>query len=695
MVEDAAARLIVTESRLAHLLPADRARVICLDREQTAIAGRSDQNPRAGVVADNLCAYVYTSGSTGRPKAVMITHRVASRIQWSHLNAVKLDHRDRTLVTTSVGFGFFLGEFCSGLMKGATAVLARPGGYQDIDYLIDVIERQRITVISFVPTVLRHFLARLKERGPARAASLRHIVSQGEALTADLQDDLRTTLSAAVHKFYGLTEAPVAAYWDCQQGERAGRILIGRPTNMEFHVLDERLNPVPVGEPGEIYLSSHGLARGYLNRPGLTAGCFVPNPFSREPGSRLFRTGDSARWLAEGTLEFLGRVDEQVKVRGVRIDTAEIEAILRSHPEVFQAVVAADRQGAGDIRLVAYFVTNSSAAPTVQSLRQYLGERLPESVVPSEFVRLFRLPLLANGKLDRQALPVPTRQVASYRSPRTPEEEVLCDLFAEVLCVPRVGIDDHFFALGGHSLLATRLVSRVRGSLGVELAIRTLFESPTVGELAVRLQGAGPARSELKRQVRPDRVPLSYAQGRLWFLDRLEGPGATYNIPVAVRLEGELDIVALESALWDVVERHESLRTIFPEQGGRRCSRCWRRERVGRRSIIEEVGEGELAERLAASASTGMDLSRELPLRSWLYRLSPERHVLLLVLHHIAGDGWSLGPLLRDVGEAYGARVVARRPRLSSSRCSMRITRCGSVSCWGRPRGVMGRSSTR
>ena len=231
-------------------------------------------------------------------------------------------------------------------------------------------------------------------------------------------------------------------------------------------------------------------------------------------------------------------------------------------------MVAADRQGAGDIRLVAYFVTNSSAAPTVQSLRQYLGERLPESVVPSEFVRLFRLPLLANGKLDRQALPVPTRQVASYRSPRTPEEEVLCDLFAEVLCVPRVGIDDHFFAPGGHSLLATRLVSRVRGSLGVELAIRTLFESPTVGELAVRLQGAGPARSELKRQVRPDRVPLSYAQGRLWFLDRLEGPGATYNIPVAVRLEGELDIVALESALWDVVERHESLRTIFPEQGG-------------------------------------------------------------------------------------------------------------------------------
>ena len=257
---------------------------------------------------------------------------------------------------------------------------------------------------------------------------------------------------------------------------------------------------------------------------------------------------------------------------------------------------------------------------------------------------------------------MPAREVASYRSPRTPEEEVLCDLFAEVLCVPRVGIDDHFFALGGHSLLATRLVSRVRGSLGVELAIRTLFESPTVGELAARLQGAGPARSELKRQVRPDRVPLSYAQGRLWFLDRLEGPGATYNIPVAVRLEGELDAVALESALWDVVERHESLRTIFPEQGGEPVQEVVAAGACRPSLVIEEVEEGDLAERLAASASTGMELSRELPLRAWLYRLTPERHVLLLVLHHIAGDGWSLGPLLRDLGEAYGARRRGEAP---------------------------------
>ncbi len=402
MMEDSAARLIVTESGLCRLLPPLTVRVLCVDQERTVIARGRDDNPESPVVADNLCAYYYTSGSTGTPRAVMITHRIASRIQWSHLNAVTIDHRDRMLVTTSVGYGFFMGEFSSGLMRGATAVLARPRGYQDIDYLIDVVDRHRITVIGFVPTVLRHFLARMKERGLARGSSLRHIVCQGEALPAELQKDVQTNLGARLHKFYGLTEAPVAAYSNCREQDDPCRITIGRPTNMEFHLLDEQMNPVPVGQSGEIYLGGHGLARGYLNQPAVTAACFVANPFSNEAGARLFRTGDRARWLDEGMLEFLGRGDLQVKVRGVRIDVGEIETVLRTHPEVLEAAVVTCRNSAGDDRLLAYYVSRSADAPTARALREFLAEKVPGSLAQAAFVRLDVLPVLPNGKVDRR-----------------------------------------------------------------------------------------------------------------------------------------------------------------------------------------------------------------------------------------------------------------------------------------------------
>ena len=432
---------------------------------------------------------------------------------------------------------------------------------------------------------------------------------------------------------------------------------IGRPIwNTRVYVLDAGLEAVPAGVCGELYIAGLGLARGYLGRAGLTAERFVADPHGAA-GSRMYRTGDLARWRSDGVLEFLGRADAQVKVRGFRIEPGEIEAALVRHASVAQAAVIARADGGGSQRLVAYVVSAADRVADGGELRAHLGASLPEHMVPSAYVVLDRLPLTPNGKLDRRALPAPGLTVsAGGRLPRTPREEILCGLFAEVLGVERVGIDDNFFALGGHSLLATRLISRIRSTLDVELAIRSLFEAPTVAALVQRVEEAQPARALLRAVARPAEVPLSYAQRRLWFLDRLEGGRAPYTIPLAVRLRGDLDRAALAGALDDLVERHESLRTIFPERLG-----------VPRQEVLEPsaarvglsvsaVSEGELAGAVSAAAGAPFDLARALPLRAHLFELGAGEHVLLLVLHHIAGDGWSLSPLARDLAQFYGAR---------------------------------------
>ena len=287
MLEDTSTRLIVTQSKFLDRLPPHEARTLCLDEEMATLACRREDNPSSGVVADNLCAYFYTSGSSGIPKAVMMTHRVGCRVQWTQLNAVKLDEHDRALVTTSVGYGFFLGEIAPVLIRGGTAVLVRGGGYQDVDYLIDIVARRQVTVVYFVPSVLKHFVTRLEERGYRGCAQLKHIVSQGESLPVELQERLSTNLATELHNFYGLTEAPTASYRNCRQSDVEGRTTIGRPTDMEFYLLDADMNHVPVGETGEIYLSGPGMVRGYFNRPDLTAERFLPNPFSSQPGARL------------------------------------------------------------------------------------------------------------------------------------------------------------------------------------------------------------------------------------------------------------------------------------------------------------------------------------------------------------------------------------------------------------------------
>ncbi|HVI20188.1 MAG TPA: condensation domain-containing protein, partial [Gaiellales bacterium] len=541
----------------------------------------------------------------------------------------------------------------------------------DVPALATVLREQGITILQVVPSLLRVLL---DDPDFTACSALRRVFCGGETLTPDLVRRFGERHGAALVNLYGPTETTIQVVVDTVAPDD-DPVSIGRPIdNIRVYVLDAGLEPVPVGVAGELYVAGAGLARGYLNRPGLTAERFVADPHGAEPGGRMYRTGDLARWRADGTLEFHGRVDQQVKVRGFRIEPGEIEAALLAHPAVAQAAVlvredgvredGAREDGAGGKRLVGYVVPAPGAVPDAAALRRALGERLPDYMVPAALVVLEALPLTANGKLDRRALPAPDGQdqAAAYRAPRTPEEEILCRLFAEVLALERVGLDDNFFALGGHSLMATRLVSRVRGTLGVELAIRTLFEAPSVAELAPRLRGEAPARAALVRQARPERLPLSHAQQRLWFIDQLQGTSTEYNMPLAVRLEGDLDEGALQAAFADVIGRHESLRTVFPQQDGVPYQHVLPPEQAFAGLAVEQVSEAELAGRLAAAAATIIDLEHEMPLRAWLFHLDPQRHVLLLVLHHIAGDGWSLGPLARDVAEAYAARSEGERP---------------------------------
>ncbi|MCZ4123117.1 non-ribosomal peptide synthetase [Streptomyces sp. H39-S7] len=666
LLQESRPLLVLTTAATAAGLTAQETAILVLDApdsidEQSGYAAEdvTDAERRAPLSAADAAYVIYTSGSTGRPKGVVVPHEgIVNRLAWMQAE-YGLTPRDRVLQKTPSGFDVSVWEFFWTLTEGATLVVARPEGHRDPAYLAELIRAEEITTAHFVPSMLQVFL---QEPTAARCTRLSRVICSGEALPGDLRERFFQVLDAELHNLYGPTEASVdVTYWACRPDAGSEPVPIGRPVwNTRAYVLDAALRPVPAGVTGELYVAGIQLARGYLGRAGLTAERFVADPFG-PAGGRMYRTGDVARWSEHGVLEFVGRADDQVKIRGFRIELGEIEAVLSAHPAVGHAAVVVREDRPGDKRLVAYAVASAGTALDPAALRTRVAESLPEYMVPSAFVILDALPLSVNGKLDRKALPAPeTPAGQGARAARTPQEEILCGLFAEILGTPRVGIDDDFFDLGGHSLLATRLVSRIRSTLGVELAISTLFEAPTVARLAAELANADDARAGVRPYVRPEIVELSFAQRGQWFLNRFDEGSGSYNIFHAVRLKGVVDRVALGSALADVVGRHESLRTVFPEVDG-----------VARQVVLtspdvtlaqSDVAEAGLPAALTAEAGRSFDLTVDVPLRAHLFRVAPAEHVLLLTIHHIASDGWSLAPLARDLSTAYTARLTGTAP---------------------------------
>lgn len=658
MLEDAKPSCIITTEEIAASLPDNLAvPELVLDQAvtQEIIKRYSPENQDVSVSLDHPAYIIYTSGSTGRPKGVVVTQKSLSNFLLSMQEAFSLGEEDRLLAVTTVAFDISALELYLPLISGAQIVIAKKETIREPQALAQMIENFDINIMQATPT-LWHALVTSE---PEKLRGLRVLVG-GEALPSGLLQALQD-LHCSVTNLYGPTETTIWSAAAFLEEGLKGVPPIGKPIwNTQVYVLDNGLQPVPPGVVGELYIAGTGLARGYFHRPDLTAERFVADPYG-PPGTRMYRTGDQARWRADGSLDYIGRADHQIKIRGFRIELGEIDAVLANHPHIEQAAVVVREDQPGDKRLAAYVVAD--AAIDTAELRRYMGASLPDYMVPAAFVEMDELPLTPNGKLDRKALPAPDFSTSvSDRAPRTPQEEILCDLFAEVLGLARVGIDDSFFELGGHSLLAARLMSRIREVMGAELGIAKLFDEPTVAGLAAHLDLAQSARPALQRAERPEKIPLSFAQRRLWFLHCLEGPSPTYNIPVAVRLSGELDQGLLKAALYDLVCRHESLRTIFPESQGTSYQHILDADRACPELHVTEIAEKELSDRLAEAVRYSFDLAAEPAFRAELFVIGPDEYVLLLLVHHIVGDGWSLTPLTRDLGTAYAARCHGRSP---------------------------------
>ena len=656
------------------------AQVIALDREWPRIVRECSNNIEQHLVATIGAYVIYTSGSTGTPKGTIITHQgLINYLYWSSQYYEVAASRG-AVVHSSIAFDLTVTSLFAPLIVGSQVVLV--GGLYGREELGQTLRQWGdFSLVKITPAHLEWLTASLHGNELANA---RCLVIGGEALSgASLTPWCTHAPKTRLINEYGPTETVVGCCIYEVSGEEtvSGNIPIGRPiANTQLYVLDAYMQPVPIGVTGELYIGGSGLARGYLNRPDLTATCFIANPFSTEPGQRLYKTGDLARYRADGAIEFLGRIDYQVKLRGYRIELGEVETVLAQYPGVRESVVVVHEDQTKNKRLVAYVVTHDKEGYANKELKQYLQDRLPAYMIPSAFVTLDTLPLTPNGKVDRRALPAPEEvQDAEYEAledARTPIEELLVGLWSEVLRRTQVGIHEHFFELGGHSLLATQLIARVRATLRVEVPLRAVFEAPTVAGLAQRVEqalrkGEGMEGPPLVARERPDEIPLSFAQQRLWFLDQLQ-PGCTaYLVPHAHHLRGPLNTVALERSLEEMVQRHETLRTTFAADAGQPMQVIhptghYCLPLVDLRGLGQEKRKREAQKLAKQEGQHPCDLERGPLLRTSLLHLDGEEHILLLTLHHIVTDGWSDRVLMRELVTLYRAFVAGRPSPLAS-----------------------------
>jgi amino acid adenylation domain-containing protein len=670
MLDDARAAVLLTQHRMRPRLPDDAKWVVDVDGESPA--ARPAQAPHTEVGADDLCYVIYTSGSTGKPKGTMVPHRaVVNYLSWC-VGSYEVERGSGAPVHSSVAWDLTVTSLFAPLLAGRAAVLAPEP--QGLDALVELLRRH--TGFSLVKITPAHLAGLNQLLSPEWAAGrARRLIVGGEALPgASLAFWQRHAPETRIVNEYGPTETVVGC---CVHEARAddavsGNVPIGRPiANTALFVLDADGELAPIGAPGELYIAGAGLAWGYLGRPDLTAEKFVPHTFATNPGDRLYRTGDVARYLPDGTLECLGRIDHQVKLRGHRIELGEIEACLRRHAGVADAVVLLRQDGTGESCLVGYAVPRPGAQVAVPALRASLLDHLPDYMVPGVLMMLDRLPLTANGKVDRDALPAlgpgaaaPTEgSVAASR----PVEEIVAGIWSEVLRRPAPGVHDNFFHLGGHSLLATQVVSRVRQAFGVEVPLHSLFERPTIRELAASIDAlrgaAGVAVPPVERRREQGDVPLSFAQRRLWFLSQWHPDNSDYNITTVVRLEGRLAVAALRATFGEIVRRHEILRTRFVQRDSGPVQVIDGSDDVPIPVVdLEEwaptVRDAVARALAAAAARRPFDLGRGPLLRVVLLRLAANTHVLVCTLHHIVSDGWSAGVLVREFATLYRASLA-------------------------------------
>jgi len=663
MLEDAQVSVLIAAREFKTGLSGHGANVIYMDAKREWVAQGSECNPRSGVVAQNLAYVIYTSGSTGRPKGVAIEHRSAvALVDWgSHIYGP--DDLAGVLASTSLCFDLSVFELLMPLSCGGKVVVVENalalGGLE---------AGWGVSLINTVPSAAAELVRACSLPGSVQTVNL-----AGEPLAGKLVEQIYREKSVRqVFNLYGPSEDTTYSTYALVDRQSQEAPSIGRPAaDTEVYLLNRALEPVPVAVTAELHIGGAGLARGYLNRPALTAEMFIANPFGPEPGARLYRTGDLARFRPDGQIDFIGRVDHQVKLRGYRIEIGEIEAVLGQHPAVKEAAVVAREDDPGERRLVAYVVSGQGMDLTVTGLRSYLSERLPAYMVPAAFEMMERLPLTANGKIDRRALPAPGQRRAdrasSYEAPRTPVEELIADIWAQVLGVEKVGIHDDFLDLGGQSLLATQVMSRVRQTFQVEVPLRRLFEWPTVAGLAAcieraRREGQSQAVPPIEPASRSGELPLSFAQQRLWFLDRLESSSPFYNVSTAARLSGPLNLTAFEQTLGEIVRRHEVLRTAFPAVDGRPIQFIAEAQRlsiptVDLSNLPGAVREAEMRRLAGIYARRPFDLAQGPLLRVVVLSSGDRDHVVLFTMHHIVTDGWSSGVMIREVTAFYRAFV--------------------------------------
>jgi amino acid adenylation domain-containing protein len=679
MLADVRPVLVLTEQHLLATLPADAPPALCLDSQWSLVAHESATDPAALAGPDHLAYIIYTSGSTGRPKGVAIAHGgIVNRMLWMQ-QAYQLTPADRVLQKTPFGFDVSVWEFFWTFATGAALILAIPGGHQDARYLADLIESEAVTTMHFVPPMLDAFL----DQGDLlKCRSLRTVICSGQELPYELQlRFLRQLSGVALHNLYGPTEATVdVTSWDCAAPCSRDIVPIGKPiANTRIYLLDRHQRPVPVGVAGELHIAGEALARGYLNRPGLTADKFIPDPFGAVPGGRMYKTGDLARYLPDGNIEYLGRIDRQIKLRGFRIEPGEIEAALARLAGVREAVVLLREDTPGERRLVAYLTPQpDQSVPEPPQLRGALAEHLPDYMVPAHFVALQAFPLTPNGKVDKKALPALDQAMFAARvweSPLGAVETSIALSWQALLAVESIGRHDHFFELGGHSLLGTRVVSTIRSEFGVEFPLRALFEAPTVALLARRveemlLQGGSRATPAITRTGRNGPPPLSYSQQRLWFLNQLEPASTLYNMPAAIKLKGRLDLPALARTFNEVVRRHEVLRTRFADVDGAPVQIIAPTLDVplplaDLSGLDDTERQVQVQAALAYQSHTPFDLAAGPLVRTGVIRLAADEHLLLFNMHHIVSDGWSIGVLISEVTAIYGAYVEGRTSPLA------------------------------